>query len=546
MRTLPLLVLLLVLPSSRAASAAPSCGAPERLQLEAVFATGGTLDFDCTGSIEIDETLVANGVDVTLIGPSVSIVRDTLGPAIRLLDVRGSTLTLDGISLREGFALGANGVNGADGEDGVGGSHGSDGGEGQNGQIGQPGGNATEAEDGTDGGEASGGAMLIDAASTVVLQNCFVSQNDAAGGLGGDGGQGGRGGDGGTGGRGGPGPGKNAGNGADGGIGGAATPGRDGGSGGLAFGGAIANAGSLTIDNCTFQSNGASGGSAGRGRFGGVGGGGGGGGRGGDSTNTEPMFPNDNQGLGGNSGNAGNGVKGENGGNGGNGGSGFGGAIFNTGTLSVSNSRFQFNFAAGRPSGFGASAGNGGNGGDGNFGGRGKPGGKGGNGGDAAAGGIGGSNGTGGGSVGGAIFSTTPIKLIDVTFSQNSVAGGSGGSDTCTPGSFNCFGAAGPGGLRGDKGFGGANDPIGSGHAPDGTDGIEGEAGTDGAAGAPGFGVEANCQANNATCTVPEPEALSLGLVAIGACAALRRRVVACGDGGRHASLGPLERGGKR
>ncbi len=48
---------------------------------------------------------------------------------------------------------------------------------------------------------------------------------------------------------------------------------------------------------------------------------------------------------------------------GGDGGSAFGGAIYNTGTLTVAHTTFQSNFAGGQPSGFGRSTGWGGNGG---------------------------------------------------------------------------------------------------------------------------------------------------------------------------------------
>jgi len=48
---------------------------------------------------------------------------------------------------------------------------------------------------------------------------------------------------------------------------------------------------------------------------------------------------------------------------GGDGGSAFGGAIYNTGTLTVAHTTFRSNFAGGQPSGFGRSTGWGGNGG---------------------------------------------------------------------------------------------------------------------------------------------------------------------------------------
>jgi hypothetical protein len=502
---------------------AQACGDADRDALQAVVATGGTLDFSCSGTLAIDETLVVDGASVTLIGPGVSIARDALGPPIRLFEVRSGSLTLDGISLREGQAIGASGADGAHATDGTGGLQGGDGAQGVSGAEGEVGGDATEAESGGDGENGRGGAIAIDAGAVVTLRNCFVSFNAAVGGGGGDGGQGGRGGGGGPGGNGGGGPGINAGNGGLGANGGTSTPGGDGGHGGSGFGGAIDNQGALTIDGCTFQSNSASGGIGGNGAWGGNGGHGGTGGFGGASYNTEPMFPNDNTGLGGRGGKGGNGTPGADGGDGGNGGGGFGGAIFNTGTLVVADSLFRSNVAAGFVSGFGASAGVGGAGGDGRTGGQGKPGGVGGDGGHGSDGAAGGDNGDGGGGIGGAIYSTVPVTLANVTFQNNLVSGAGGGSNTCTPGDFQCFGAGGTAGLGGNLGLGGANVPLGSGQAANGTDGADGAAGFDGEAGAFALGVEPDCWADGDNCLAPEPDALASGALALAACAGVRR-----------------------
>jgi hypothetical protein len=105
---------------------------------------------------------------------------------------------------------------------------------------------------------------------------------------------------------------------------------------------------------------------------------------------------------------------------------------------------------------------------------------------------------------------TTPVSLVDVSLFPNFVSGGSGGSNTCTPGHFTCFGAAGYGGFGG-LGLGGTN-------------GVDGEGGDDGMEGAIGLGTEPNCQAAGETCVVPEPTASTLGLAALATCAALRRR----------------------
>ena len=191
-----------------------TCDESDRARLEAVAASGGTLDFACAGRIALEHAVVIGGASVILRG-FVTIGRgDGLSsspPPFRLFEVHGGTLTLDGVTLRDGLVLGSDGADGVDGEQGAEGTLGKDGGEGENGGLGGPGGEATPATAGGDGSEGEGGAMLIDGASVVTLRNCRVEQNVAVGGRGGEGGAGGRGGTGGPGGRGGSGPGKNAG-----------------------------------------------------------------------------------------------------------------------------------------------------------------------------------------------------------------------------------------------------------------------------------------------------------------------------------------------
>lgn len=89
-----LLPALLVAGLARPADAQPACDATNRMQLENVLASGGTLALSCTGSIQIDETLVVDGVVASVSGTSVSITRDLLAPSIPLFDVRGGTLAL--------------------------------------------------------------------------------------------------------------------------------------------------------------------------------------------------------------------------------------------------------------------------------------------------------------------------------------------------------------------------------------------------------------------------------------------------------------------
>lgn len=173
----------LVLPLAPMAAAQPACGPTDLDLIEAVLSTGGTLELDCTGPIEIDEGRSWSTPSPRRFAARACRSRAKLGgPAIRLFDVRGSTLTLEGIDLWGGRVIKANGPNGADGEDGSGGDAGPHGSNGQPGTPGEPGGPATEAEDGADGEDVGGGAMRIDAASTVMLRSCTVTQTRSSAG----------------------------------------------------------------------------------------------------------------------------------------------------------------------------------------------------------------------------------------------------------------------------------------------------------------------------------------------------------------------------
>ena len=101
---------------------------------------------------------------------------------------------------------------------------------------------------------------------------------------------------------------------------------------------------------------------------------------------------------------SGGGITGNNGGNGTAGVQALGGAIYNLGGLTICNSSFYTNSAAG------GSGGSGGGGGDGVS--------QGGNGGNGGAGGLG---------YGGAIYNLGTLRLTNCTFSGNTVSGGSGG-----------------------------------------------------------------------------------------------------------------------
>lgn len=120
-------------------------------------------------------------------------------------------------------------------------------------------------------------------------------------------------------------------------------------------------------------------------------------------------------------------TNGKDGGAGGSGQSAQGGAICNLGSLTVVDCVFQSNHATG------GNGGRGGRGGNGEF-----------------NGGNGGSGGSGGSGLGGAIYSSGPVSLVDCSFEGNTVTGGSGGIG----------GTNGVGAFPGLKGIGGAGAPA--------------------------------------------------------------------------------------
>jgi hypothetical protein len=215
----------------------------------------------------------------------------------------------------------------------------------------------------------------------------------------------------------------------------------DGGAGGVGEnGGGILNAGDLTLDHSALignaagdGGNGGKGGTAsGAGGDGGKGGQGGAGGAGGAVYNIGTLMVNDSKILSNRGGFAGTGGKGgpsTDGGHGGAGGAssplGDGGGIYNTGTLSVTNSTIAANKVVG--------------GGDGGIGGSGDPGGGGGRGGDGASGGGIWSD---GGSV-----SITNSTIVENLAADGGVGGQGGQTDDTEPGGF--------GGDGGNGGAGG-------------------------------------------------------------------------------------------
>lgn len=234
--------------------------------------------------------------------------------------------------------------------------------------------------------------------------------------------------------------------------GGAGGSGTAGAAGGAGLGGAIYQlGGSVTLQHDLLQDNIADGGAGGRGGNGGLGGEGGTGGTGGGGF-IDAVHGDAYAGTAG--GGGGPGAKGGNGGAGGAGGPARGGAVYSTGTLTITDSSLSDNQAQGGPGGAGGLGANGGAGGSGGSAGAGGSsaagmGTAGGSGGTAAKGGTAGNTGTnmaGGAAAGGAIYATGALTLISDDFSENNASGGDGGG---------LFATNPPAGGRGGNGAGG-------------------------------------------------------------------------------------------
>jgi len=293
------------------------------------------------------------------------------------------------------------------------------------------------------GHTTNGGALYIEAEATVSLTECILAGNTVLGTNGFIG--------------------TNGNNSV--GTGGNGTSGRNGSA---AFGGAIYNAGDLTLDTCQFLTNSATGGTGGDGGAGGSGG-----------------------------------YQGGNGANGGTGAAAFGGAIYDLGTLSVTDCTFDGNTVQGGDGGNGGAAGTGPFAGLQGAGGAGAAGsGAGiynagsdaiiqsstfsnnsGKGGTSAAGGTlsngNGSNGAkGGNSMGGGLcIVNTTNELINCTFFNNTVTGGSGGNGgdgNYTAGNGGNGGDATGGGLYSNGHVGITNCTFANGGAIGGTNGVAG------------------------------------------------------------------------
>jgi hypothetical protein len=198
-------------------------------------------------------------------------------------------------------------------------------------------------------------------------------------------------------------------------------------------GGALSNAGTVTLNEDYFQADSLRGGRGGQGGSGGKGGQGGSGGTGGkgvetvceNSLHTKPEYLK-NPGDGGDGGHGGDGGAGTPAGSGG---EAQGGAIYNTGKLTVQRTSFLFDEVEGGDGGEGGPGGSGGSGGNGGFG---KEGGGGNSGGLGEPGGDAGSGASG---LGGAIYNAGGMLSIEGSVFEENIArggeagvGGSGGN----------------------------------------------------------------------------------------------------------------------
>lgn len=416
--------------------------------LQAAFAVGGYVAFDCSATIALSRTLsVQSGADLTLdaSGNQVTLQAPGAGPDCfafapsgpsgvdeRVFDVQGGQLTLIDLTVACGQVDGAAGSAGAKGTSSA--AHPTPGGAGR---AGLP---------------ALGGAMYIAPGATVTLVQSLFTDNVVYGGAGGEGGSGGKGlfqvGS----------PGM------------AGAAGGDGGAGGTAQGGAIYNLGNLTIDQTQFVDNAAFGGPGGNS---GAGGAGANGAQGAPGTNGPPGAPANCRVPG--SGQSGTvGISGRSGGAGapaglaGSGGSAQGAAVYSQGAVRVNAAVFRANMASGGVGGSGLAGGAGGIGGLGGPGGRGGHGGNfilwkckknltpgaggaggaGGQSGDAGYGGLGGGGGGGGSAQGGALWDGGALDAQGVSYAANAAIGGGGGRGGA--------GGGAPAGVSATGGAGGA------------------------------------------------------------------------------------------
>jgi hypothetical protein len=424
------------LPGVSASGPTPITDCADSGGLLAAIAAGGQYVFNCSGTIQAHDMVVSNAVSLDATGHTVTIDAQDQG---RVFDLTGGTLTLTGLTLKNGSVTGSPSNFATSGQDGTSGQVGAHGASPPS-SNGGPGGNGTAGSDGgpgQSGMSAQGGEIYLAPGATLnlngdTLQSGFASGE--VGGMGGGGGEGGIGGDGGDGGC------ELIGQDCHflpagaGGNGGASGSGAKGGDGGAGQGGAIYVSPGATLDaqGSTFSNNSAYGGFT----------------QGGGCIVNEfgvclPPAANPGGGIGG-EGSApwppgGSGGSGGNGGDDGNGGAAQGGAIFNAGTAILSGDTFIVNQAVGGDDAGGSAGEYGGTGGQGGLdilapeygpGGSGAPGGNGGNG------------GKGGDAQGGAVYNSGRLTLTGVTFQNNEAIAAPGGN-------------GGAGGNGGSGGFGG-------------------------------------------------------------------------------------------
>jgi len=454
-----------------------SCTLPA---LTAALAVGGTIEFECSGTILIRKTLNIAG-HVSLIGGNNNVIlapydNTTTG---RLLNVENSAVyTQNNVQMQGAYIAGKYESDAPDGSSGASGQNGTNGSPGMAGKPGGP------APNGANASENGGAAIFVAAGAKATVEDSVFTDDVVQGDGGGSGGWGGDGGGGGEGSTDGGtvdkpifgASGTSGGAGADGG------PAGNGGKGGEAQGGAIQNLGTLTLSFDTFENNAATGGAGGLGGNGGIAG------EGGDGSGGTAGQKNDKGdyiSAGGNGGDAGqSGHLGGIGGHGGVGGVGEGGAVFNEGTLTVDGGSFMNNSVTGGAAGWGgwgagAFSGCCGSGSDstesGGLGADGSPDGKGGtgaNGGDANISGVGGAGAAG---LGGAIYNEGNLDVCSAQFQNDSAYGGAGGG-------------GGAGGYGANGGNGGLN-PADSSSGPAGNGGAGSNGGTGGVGGAASGGA---------------------------------------------------------
>lgn len=206
--------------------------------LRAALANGGIIQFAVGGSVLLTNTLMVSGFTLIDAGDH-GVVLDGAGAFQIFHIMSGASLTLKGLTLANGLAMGVTPAPGVTGNDGTGGALEIDGGTVNlvncgfftNLALGSAGALGTTTFNGTTGGAGKGGAIFLNA-GTLSATYCRFQGNVAQGGIGGD----------------------------------ASSIALQPGTGGAGLGGAIYNlGGQVSLTNCSFLSNIAAGGDGGKG-----------------------------------------------------------------------------------------------------------------------------------------------------------------------------------------------------------------------------------------------------------------------------------------